>query len=187
MNISPDTLQPVPPGHVPALGAASGTLVILGVAAAQLQLYKPGAADPLAIVNDWQPDPAAGTYTAVLTLVQIDTIVASGPTLHASLNGGPQFHVRNTGEGDSIPSTGGSGSGGSGPGANYYTKEQTDQLLADIVRPSGGQYALEGPNGERAVFLRRLGDNKLIPVIGGGSDAAPSIDPGDPVAETQPE
>lgn len=172
MQISPDTLQPVPPGFVPSLGAASGDIVIIGVAAAQLQIFKPGGEAPIVTLIEWTPNPATGSYTAALTLEQLDALDAAGPTLHAQLNGGPTFHVKNSGEGSS-PSTGGSGSN-PGPGAGYYTKDQVDQLLADITNPEGGAYALKGPSGLRAVHVRRQ-DGKLIPVVGAGTDNAPAI------------
>jgi hypothetical protein len=187
MQISPETLQPVPPGYVPALGAASGVIVISGAAAAQLQLYQPGSVDPIVVVINWTPNPSTGAYTATLTLDQIDTIAVAGPTLHCQVNGGPTFHVKNSGMGDSLPSTGGSGQN-PGPGAGYYTKGETDQLLADVVAPAGGQYRLKGPNGERVIYVKNPDTGDLVPVLGGGDAAHPAIDAGDPVAEdAQPE
>ncbi|AHF93678.1 hypothetical protein OPIT5_29275 [Opitutaceae bacterium TAV5] len=185
MQISPDTLQPVPPGTAPALGAASGTIVIYGVAAVELRLYKPGAAEPLVTLDAWTPTPATGAYTATLTLEQADAILAAGPTLHASVNGGPPFQVKNSGSATG-PSNPGSGGSNPGPGAGYYTKDQVDQLITDIVAPAGGTYALTGPGGLRAVHVRRA-DGKLIPVVGAGTDDAPAIAAAAPVTEAQPE
>ncbi|EIP99449.1 hypothetical protein OpiT1DRAFT_03966 [Opitutaceae bacterium TAV1] len=181
MRISPETLQPVPAGTVPSLGAAAGVIVVTGVAAAQLQLYRPGAAEPFLTLAEWTPDPATGSYVATLTLEQIDALLSAGPTLHARLNGGPSFHVRPSGEGDSIPSNPGSGGGGTSPGANYYNKEELDQMFADLKRPAGGQYALEGPNGEHVLYVKRPSDGKLIPALGGGEGNIGAIAAGEPV------
>jgi hypothetical protein len=187
MHISPDTLQPVPPGTVPNLGAAAGSLVIAGVAAVQLQLFQPGATDPIAVVIDWTPNPASGTYSAPLTPEQMAAILSAGPTLHCQVNGGPTFHVRNKGAGNiSSPSNPGSGPGTPGPGANYYTREQTDQLLSDIIHPAGGGYSLEGPNGERRLYVKRH-DKALIPIVGGGEGNIGSIGADTPIPQEQEE
>ncbi|WP_043582623.1 hypothetical protein [Geminisphaera colitermitum] len=179
MNLSPETLQPVPPGYVPSLGASSGTIVVVGVSAAELRLYQPGAAEPLVTLDAWTPNPATGAYTATLTLAQVDAIAAAGPTLHCQINGGPTFHVKNSGSGTG-PSNPGSGGSNPGPGA-AYTREEIDQKLTDIVAPAGGEYRLVGPHGERVLYVKRPGENTFVPAIGGGQGDIAAIAAGAPV------